>query len=72
LIDLTVHKKFKYLLFSSLYFSQGLLMAVGFVLIPLYFVEQGISPSVTTIIIGIALIPSKKKIYNSWCNTSIW
>ena len=58
MIDLEKIKYFKYLLFSSLYFSQGLLMAVGFVLIPLYFVEQGISPSVTTIIIGIALIPS--------------
>jgi len=51
MIDLKKIKYFKYLLFSSLYFSQGLLMAVGFVLIPLYFVEQGISPSVTTIIV---------------------
>jgi len=58
MIELEKIKYFKYLLFSSLYFSQGILMAVGFVLIPLYFVEQGISPSVTTIIIGIALIPS--------------
>jgi MFS family permease len=33
-------------------------MAVGFVLIPLYLVEQDISPSLITLIIGIALIPS--------------
>jgi len=58
MIDLEEIKYFKYLLFSSLYFSQGILMAVGFVLIPLYFIEQGISPAITTIIIGIALIPS--------------
>lgn len=58
MIDLEKIKYFKYLLFSSLYFSQGLQMAVGFVLIPLYFVEQGISPSITTLIIGIAMIPS--------------
>ncbi|MFE3845527.1 MFS transporter [Thermoplasmatota archaeon] len=58
MIELEKIKYFKYLLFSSLYFSQGLLMAVGFVLVPLYFVEQGISPAITSIIIGIALLPS--------------
>ena len=33
-------------------------MAVGFVFVPLYFVEQGISPEITSIIIGMALLPS--------------
>lgn len=33
-------------------------MTFGFVLIPIYFIEQGISPSITTIIIGIALLPT--------------
>jgi len=56
-IDLQVHKKYKYLLYGNLYFAQGIVQTIGFVLIPVYFTEQGISPSVISIVIGIAMIP---------------
>jgi len=53
----------KYLLFGSLYFSEGLFTAVGFVIVPIYFVESGFSVSLATLAIGIALIPSTLKFF---------
>ena len=57
MIDLQDQKKFKYLLFGNLYFAQGIVQTIGFVLIPVYFTEKGISPSIISIVIGIAMIP---------------
>ncbi len=60
-IDITNKNLRKYLLFGSLYFTEGLFTAVGFVLIPVYFVESGLSISIATFAIGIALIPASLK-----------
>jgi MFS family permease len=53
----------KYLLFGSLYFTEGLFTAVGFVIVPIYFVETGLSISLATFAVGIALIPSTLKFF---------
>jgi len=51
------------MLFGSLYFTEGLFTAVGFVIVPIYFIESGLSVSLATIAIGIALIPSTLKFF---------
>ena len=53
----------KYLLFGSLYFTEGLFTAVGFVIVPIYFVQSGFSIALATLAIGIALIPSTLKFF---------
>ena len=57
MIDITKKSYLKYLLFGSLYFSEGLVMAIAFVIIPVYFVERDISMTITTLTIGIISIP---------------
>jgi MFS family permease len=47
----------KYLLFGSLYFSEGVMMSIAFVIIPVYFVEKGISIEIAGLVIGIISIP---------------
>jgi len=57
MIDITKKSYLKYFLFSSHYFSQGLLSSIATVIIPIYFLEKGISPGITTIVSGSFLIP---------------
>jgi len=57
LIDISKRSYLKYLLFGSLYFTEGVFKAVGLVIIPVYFVEKGISLPLTTFVIGIIAIP---------------
>ncbi len=57
MIDLDSHPVLKYPLFGSLYFSQGIIYALGVVILPVYFVEKGISLPVTTALIGVAYAP---------------
>jgi MFS family permease len=47
----------KYLLFGSLYFSEGLQAAIATVIIPIYFLEKGFSLPVITLMVGVAGIP---------------
>ncbi len=47
----------KYFLFGSLYFSEGLMIAITTVATSLYLREQGVSIPVTTLIVGIVNIP---------------
>ena len=47
----------KYFLFGSLYFSEGLMIAITTVATSLYLREKGVSIPVTTLIIGIVNIP---------------
>ena len=63
MIDITEKKPLKYMLFGSLYFTEGLFTAVGFVIVPIYFVESGLSIGFATFAIGIALIPSTLKFF---------
>ena len=57
MIDISRRSYLKYLLFGSLYFTEGVFKAVGLVIIPVYFVEKGISLPLTTFVIGIIAIP---------------
>ena len=57
MIDITKRSFFKYWLFGSLYFSEGLLKAVAVVIFPIYLIEKNVSPEVITIVIGIGAIP---------------
>jgi len=57
LIDLTVHKKFKYLLFSSLYFSEGLYQAMILIITPLYLINKNVPLPIITLIAGIGYLP---------------
>ena len=57
MIDLKNYGFVKYLLFGSLYYTEGLLKVISVLILPLYFLEKGISPDVATLIIGIAATP---------------
>lgn len=57
MIDLTIYKKFKYLLFSSLYFSEGLYQAMILIITPLYLINKNIPLPIITLIAGIGYLP---------------
>jgi PAT family beta-lactamase induction signal transducer AmpG len=57
MIDITQRSYYKYLLFGSLYFSEGLMMAIGFVIIPIYFIDKGLSLELAGLVIGVISIP---------------
>lgn len=57
MIDIAKRSYLKYFLFGSLYFSEGIMMAIGFVIIPVYFVENGVSLELAGLVIGVATIP---------------
>lgn len=57
MIDIRENRILKYLLFGNLYFSEGLILAVETVIIPIYFIEKGISLPLTAFIIGITSLP---------------
>jgi MFS family permease len=57
LIDLTVHKRFRYLLFSSLYFSEGLYQAVILIVTPIYLLNKNIPLPLITLIMGLGYLP---------------
>jgi len=57
MIDITKSSFLKYLLFASLYFSQGLQAAIAVVIIPVYLLEKGFPLPLTTLVAGIFMIP---------------
>jgi len=57
MIDLTVKKKFRYLLFSSLYFSEGLYQALILIVTPIYLIEKNVSLPLVTLIMGLGYLP---------------
>jgi PAT family beta-lactamase induction signal transducer AmpG len=57
MIDITKHRFLQYFLFSSLYFSEGLKWSIVVVILPIYFDDIGISPTVLGIIVAIISIP---------------
>ena len=57
MIDITERSFYKYFLFGSLYFSEGIIMAIAFVIIPVYFVEKGLSLELAGLVIGAISIP---------------
>jgi len=56
-IDLTVHTRFRYLLFSSLYFSEGLYQGLILIVTPLYLLDKGVPLPLVTLIGGIGYLP---------------
>ena len=63
MIDLIIYKKFRYLLFGSLYYTEGLVKVISVLILPLYFLEKGISPDIATLVIGIAATPMIVKFF---------
>ncbi len=57
MIDLDKHKLLKYPLFSSLYFSQGIIYALATVIINVYLDNKGISDAVIGFVIALAYVP---------------
>ena len=57
MIDLTIHKKFRYLLFLSLYLCEGLYIAIITIIIPLFLLENDIPLPIITLVTGIGWSP---------------
>ena len=64
MIDISKHPFLKYLLFSNLYFSEGLLFTLSSVIVIIYFTEMDISISTATLVVGIASMPWILKFVN--------
>ena len=56
-IDLTVHKNFRYVLFSSLYFAEGLYQALILIVTPIYLLEKNVPLPLLTLIMGLGYLP---------------
>jgi len=61
MIDISQKSWLKYFLFSSLYFSFGLNCVFLSLILPLYFLNQNITPTVITIVISIMAMPMYTK-----------
>jgi PAT family beta-lactamase induction signal transducer AmpG len=57
MINIEKYSFLKYFIFGSLYFTEGIEMAIAFVIIPVYFVEKNIPYPIVGLAIGIASIP---------------
>lgn len=57
MIDLTLHKRFRYVLFGSLYFSEGLYQAVILIVTPIYLLDKNIPIPIITLIMGLGYLP---------------
>jgi len=57
MFDLSVHKKFKYVLFASLYIAEGLYQTTLLLITPLYLLDKNIPIPVITLVIGIGQAP---------------
>jgi MFS family permease len=57
MIDLTLQKKYRYLLFLNLYLCEGLYLALITIIIPLFLLENEISLSIITLVTGIGWSP---------------
>ncbi len=57
MLDLHKNPSLKYLLFGSLYFSEGIILSLSTVILIIYFTEKDISIATATLVGGIAYIP---------------
>jgi PAT family beta-lactamase induction signal transducer AmpG len=57
MVDIEKHRLLKYPLFTSLYFSQGIIFALGVMILPIYFIDSGIDIAIATSVVSIAYIP---------------
>ncbi len=56
----------KYILFSVLYFSEGIQLAITTVIVPIYLLEKNFSPAIVTLIAGSVMIPWALKFLFGW------
>jgi len=52
-----VNKRFRYLLFGSLYFSEGLYQGLIVLVTPIYLLDKGVPLPIVTLIVGIGYLP---------------
>ena len=57
MLDLHKNPSLKYILFGSLYFSEGLILSLSTVILIIYFTQKDISIATATLVGGIAYIP---------------
>jgi len=55
--DLATNQKFRYVLFSSLYFSEGLYQGLILIVTPLYLLDKGVPLPLVTFIGGLGYLP---------------
>lgn len=55
--DLNIHKRFRYLLFSGIYFSEGLYQAMILIVTPIYLLDKNVPIPLVTLIVGIGYLP---------------
>ena len=66
MININKYSSLKYILFGSLYFSEGLQLAIATVIIPIYLLEKNFSPELATFVIGMILLPWAIKFVFGW------
>jgi len=66
MIDINKYNSLKYLLFGSLYLSEGLQLAIATVIIPIYLLEKNIPPEFATFVVGMIMIPWAIKFVFGW------
>lgn len=57
MFDLATNQKFRYVLFSSLYFSEGLYQGLILIVTPLYLLDKGVPLPLVTFIGGLGYLP---------------
>ena len=57
MFDLAANQKFRYVLFSSLYFSEGLYQGLILIVTPLYLLDKGVPLPLVTFIGGLGYLP---------------
>ena len=64
MIDITIKKKFTYILFCGLYAAEGLYQTILILVTPLYLLEKDVPLPVITLVMGIGELP--------WALKFIW
>ena len=64
MIDLTIHKRFRYILFSGLYAAEGLYQTILILVTPLYLLEKNVPIPIITLVMAIGELP--------WAMKFIW
>lgn len=57
MLDLKKNKYLKYLLFSIIYFNQGILFSITLTILPIYLLDVGYSISLSSFLVGIIMLP---------------
>lgn len=63
MLDVEKHGFVKYILFTCLYLSEGLQLAITWVLVPIYLLEKQFPPEIATLVTGIIMIPWALKFF---------